>query len=101
MPSPGDLPDLGMEPSSLKSPALRDGSLPLEPHGKPTLGLITTQSVGKDDAIERETGCMNISVTRTQLVGSPAYLYPILQMLNYPIPKAFLLLFPVSFKLVY
>ena len=31
MPSPGDLPDLGMELASLKSPALGDGSLPLEP----------------------------------------------------------------------
>ena len=72
MPSPGDLPDLGMEPASPKSPALGDGSLPLEPPGKPTLGLITTQSVEKADAIKRETGCMNISVTRTRLVGSLA-----------------------------
>ena len=54
MPSPGDLPDLGMELASLKSPALGDGSLPPEPPGKPTLGLITTRSVGKADAIEKQ-----------------------------------------------
>ena len=34
-PPPGDLPDLGMEPESLMSPALTGGSLPLVPPGKP------------------------------------------------------------------
>ena len=39
-PSPGDLPDPGIEPASLKSPALV-GSLPLMPPGKlPTLIII-------------------------------------------------------------
>ena len=33
-PSPGDLPDAGMEPTSLMSPALASGSLPLPPLGK-------------------------------------------------------------------
>ena len=33
-PPPGDLPDLGIEPVSLMSPALA-GSLPLVPPGKP------------------------------------------------------------------
>ena len=36
--SPGDLPDLGMEPEFLTSPA---GSLPLVPPEKPNLGLIS------------------------------------------------------------
>ena len=34
-PSPGDLPDPGIEPTSLMSPALVRGSLPLVPLGKP------------------------------------------------------------------
>ena len=33
-PSPGDLPDPGIEPASLMSPALAAGSLPLAPPGK-------------------------------------------------------------------
>ena len=33
---PGDLPDPGTEPGSLMSPAWQVGSLPLEPHGRPT-----------------------------------------------------------------
>ena len=33
---PGDLPDPGIEPTSLASPALQVGSLPLAPPGKPT-----------------------------------------------------------------
>ena len=35
-PSPGDLPNPGIEPVSLKSPALQAGSLPLAPPGKLT-----------------------------------------------------------------
>ena len=34
-PPPGDLPDTGTEPTSLMSPALQAGSLPLAPPGKP------------------------------------------------------------------
>ena len=34
-PPPGDLPDPGIEPGSLKSPALAGGFLPLAPPGKP------------------------------------------------------------------
>ena len=34
-PAPGDLPDPGIEPGSLMSPAWQVGSLPLEPHGRP------------------------------------------------------------------
>ena len=34
-PSPGDLPDPGVEPESLTSPAWQAGSLPLVPPGKP------------------------------------------------------------------
>ena len=34
-PSPGDLPDPGIKPSSLMSPALGGGPLPLAPPGKP------------------------------------------------------------------
>ena len=33
-PSPGDLPDPGIEPMSLTSPALQADSLPLKPSGK-------------------------------------------------------------------
>ena len=36
-PSPGDLPDPGMEPTSPVSPALQADSLPAEPLGKPRL----------------------------------------------------------------
>ena len=34
-PPPGDLPNPGIEPASLMSPALAGGSLPLVPLGKP------------------------------------------------------------------
>ena len=34
-PSPGDLPDPGIEPVSPVPPALQEGSLPAEPLGKP------------------------------------------------------------------
>ena len=34
-PSPGNLPDPGIEPASLMSPTLKAGSLPLAPPGKP------------------------------------------------------------------
>ena len=37
-PSPGDLPDPGLEPGS---PALQGGSLPSEPPGKPYMGITT------------------------------------------------------------
>ena len=39
-PPPGDLPDPGIEPASLASPALKSGSLPTEPPGKPISYLI-------------------------------------------------------------
>ena len=42
-PSPGDLPDPGIEPGS---PALQVDSLPSEPPGKPYLDYLT--SVGKE-----------------------------------------------------
>ena len=38
-PPPGDLPTLGTEPASLRSPALAGGSLLLVPRGKPQLNL--------------------------------------------------------------
>ena len=38
-PTSGDLPDTGIEPMSLESPALQADSLPLAPPGKPLLGL--------------------------------------------------------------
>ena len=34
-PSPGHLPDPGIEPASPVSPTLQEGSLPTEPSGKP------------------------------------------------------------------
>ena len=37
MPPPGDLPDPGIEPISLASPALQADSLPTEPPGKPCI----------------------------------------------------------------
>ena len=39
-PPPGDLPDPGIKPASLKSPALAVGSLPLVPPGKPETILL-------------------------------------------------------------
>ena len=39
-PPPGDLPDLGIEPMSLMSPALAGGFFTTEPPGKPTLGSV-------------------------------------------------------------
>jgi len=38
-PSPGDLPDPGMEPTSLMSPTLKADSLPTEPPGNPKWGI--------------------------------------------------------------
>ena len=38
-PPPGDLPNPGVEPTSLRSPALQVDSLPLVPHGKPSCEL--------------------------------------------------------------
>ena len=37
-PPPGDLLDSGVEPTSLRSPAVAGGLLPLAPPGKPTSG---------------------------------------------------------------
>ena len=37
---PGDLPDPGIKPASLMSPALQAGSLPLAPPGKPIMGTV-------------------------------------------------------------
>ena len=42
-PPPEDLPDPGIEPVSLMSPALANGSLPLAPPGKPL--LVDTKTV--------------------------------------------------------
>ena len=39
-PSPGDLPDLGVEATTLMSPALAGRSLPLAPPGKPHTVLV-------------------------------------------------------------
>ena len=36
-PTPGDLPDSGMEPASLSSPVLADGFFTTEPPGKPSV----------------------------------------------------------------
>ena len=45
MPSPGDLPDPGMETESLTSPALAGGSLLLTLPGKPTFFLRSLKGV--------------------------------------------------------
>ena len=50
IPSPGDLPDLGIEPSSLTSPALAGGSFTTEPLGKPRLGLESSLNPAADQA---------------------------------------------------
>ena len=39
-PSPGDLPDSGIEPTSLESPALVGGSFTTESTGKPILRIM-------------------------------------------------------------
>ena len=47
-PSPGDLPDLGIKPVSLVSPALAGGFFTTKPPGKPqelSMGTQITQSV--------------------------------------------------------
>ena len=41
-PSPGDLPDPGIEPMSLSSPTLADDYLPLAPPGKPFMYVVAT-----------------------------------------------------------
>ena len=41
-PSPGDLPDSGIEP---RSPALQAGSLPSEPPGKPNISVFVPCTV--------------------------------------------------------
>ena len=38
-PSPGDLPDLGIEPMSPASPVLQVGSLPAKPSGSPSVAI--------------------------------------------------------------
>ena len=43
-PSPGDLPELGIEQTSLSSPALAGGSLPLPPPGKPCTTVAKSQT---------------------------------------------------------
>ena len=40
VPPPGDLPNPGIEPVSLASPALQAGSLPTEPSEKPRIYVI-------------------------------------------------------------
>ena len=45
-PPPGDLPDPGMEPASLMSPALAGGSLPLALPGKPGVPLRSLSDPG-------------------------------------------------------
>ena len=44
-PSPGDLPDPGIEPASPVSPVLQEDSLPTEPLGKPLASLVTLQTL--------------------------------------------------------
>ena len=39
-PPPGDLPNTGIKPGSLMSPALQAGSLPQAPPGKPIMGTV-------------------------------------------------------------
>ena len=58
---PGDLPDLGMEPESLMSPALTGGSLPLwislvaqTVKRLPTMRETQVRSLGREDPLEKE-----------------------------------------------
>ena len=44
-PAPGVLPNPGMEPSTLESPALEGGFFTAEPPGKPVLCIVVAQSV--------------------------------------------------------
>ena len=46
-PPPGDLPDPGIEPTSLMSPALQAGSLLLAPSRKPKIRATYLAEVGK------------------------------------------------------
>ena len=45
-PPPGDLPNKGIKPTSLVSPALAGGILTMEPPGKPTRGLAAPKYSG-------------------------------------------------------
>ena len=57
-PSPGDLPDQGIEPSSLVSPALQVNSLPLAPPEKPFFVGWYSQIVGfPNSSVGKEYAC--------------------------------------------
>jgi len=49
-PPPGILPDPGIKPASLMSPALEGGSLPLLPLGKPQNGVDCTLNEGQKES---------------------------------------------------
>ena len=65
-PPPGDLPDLGMEPESLMSPALTGGSLPLVPPGKPNQ---STRQLISPHFTDQETEAQKSQVTCSGLVS--------------------------------
>jgi len=78
--SPGDLPNPGVEPMSLASPALAGGFFTTEPPGNPKQHLQksvkTTHRVGEDIYLEKKTLYQNIqrekhNITRTS--GDPTW----------------------------
>ena len=75
MPSPGDLPDSGIEPGS---PALQADSLPSEPPGKPKntgVGSLIPSPVDlPDPGIETWSPALQVYSLPTELSGKPLIL---------------------------
>ena len=62
-PSPGDLPDPGIEPMSPESPALADGFYNIEPPGKPMIILVSFTKEGKYNSFIYV--CVKVKVTQS------------------------------------
>ena len=76
-PSPGDLPNPGIEP---RSPALQADSLPTEPHGKPKNtgvgSLFLLQWIFLTPGIEQGSLALQVDSLPNELLLSPLVLYP-------------------------
>ena len=71
-PPPGDLPDPGFKPASLVSPALKVGSLPLVPPGKPLrMWIIQILKVVKGQRKPLKTPCTSKSQCSCSSKHSP------------------------------
>ena len=69
-PSPGDLPDLGIEPESVASPPLWADSSPSEPPGKPLLErLPDKKKIRNEEAWAISHHCLSTTNPETQESG--------------------------------